>query len=170
MSASSLTARRRFLTQATRMTVAVGLLATVAAARAYDPNSPSEVNVDAKGLAMQGYDPVSYFAPSGPVRGVEQFTAQHAGATYRFASAQNHATFLAQPGKFVPAYGGFCAMGVALEKKLDVDPDAWRVVDGRLYLNVNKDVRKRWLDDVPGNIRKADSNWPRLKTIAPKAL
>ena len=79
-------------------------------------------------------------------------------------------SLLADPAKYAPAYGSFCAMGVALEKKLDVDPQAWRVVDGRLYLNVNKDVQKRWLDDVPGNLATAEKNWPRLKDRVPKSL
>lgn len=61
-------------------------------------------------------------------------------------------------------------MGVALQKKLDVDPQAWRVVDGKLYLNVSKEVQTRWLDDVPGNLRQAELNWPRLKNLAPKGL
>jgi len=139
-------------------------------ALAYDESSASAINVDGKGLALKGYDPVSYFSASGPQLGKEQYTAQHDGATYRFTSAASRDAFSANPGKYVPAFGGFCAMGVALEKKLDVDPQAWRVVDGKLYLNVNKDVQKRWLDNVPGNISQANSNWPKLKDRVPKTL
>ncbi|MDP1650976.1 MAG: YHS domain-containing (seleno)protein [Rubrivivax sp.] len=103
-------------------------------------------------------------------RGCRPGSAQHLGATYRFASAANRDAFVANPAKFAPAYGGCCATGVALEKKLDVAPQAWRVVGGRLYLNVNKDVQKRWLDDVPGNLATAEKNWPRLKDRVPKTL
>ncbi|MGD9835181.1 MAG: YHS domain-containing (seleno)protein [Piscinibacter sp.] len=139
-------------------------------AQAYDENSASAVNVDASGLALKGHDPVAYFNAAKPTPGLAQFSTQHQGATYRFASAANRDAFIANPGKYAPAYGGFCAMGVALEKKLDVDPQAWRVVDGRLYLNVNKDVQKRWLDDVPGHVATAEKNWPRLKDRTPKSL
>jgi YHS domain-containing protein len=166
MTTSTTHPRRRFLSTA--------LLAAAAAlprpALAYDENSPSELNVDANGLALQGYDPVAYFSASGPARGESQFSAKHQGATYWFVSAANRDAFVANPGRYAPAFGGFCAMGVALEKKLDGDPQAWRVVDGRLYLNVNKDVQKRWLDDVPGNLAKANKNWPTLKNKVPKTL
>ena len=72
--------------------------------------------------------------------------------------------------KFVPQYGGFCAMGVALGKKLDGDPQAWRVVDNKLYLNLNKEVQAKWLEDVPGNLKKAESEWPQVSIKAPKDL
>ena len=143
---------------------------TSAPAYAYDENSAISINVDASGLALKGHDPVAYFTASRPTPGLAQFTAQHQGATYRFASAANRDAFSVNPAKYAPAYGGFCAMGIALEKKLDVDPQAWRVVDGRLYLNVSKDVQKRWMDDVPGNLATAEKNWPRLKDRVPKTL
>lgn len=170
MTIASAQSRRQFFGAMARATAIAAALSLTGMAHAYDENSTSEVNVDGKGLALKGYDPVSYFASSGPVLGKEKYTAQHAGANYRFATAANRDTFVSNPGKYAPAYGGFCAMGVALEKKLDVDPKAWRVVDGRLYLNVSKDVQKRWLDDVPGNLRQAELNWPRLRTLAPKGL
>jgi YHS domain-containing protein len=139
-------------------------------ALAFDEDSNSSVNVDASGLALRGYDPVAYVTASRAIPGQSQFTASFGGANYRFVSAANRDTFVANPAQYVPAFGGFCAMGVALEKKLDVDPQSWRVVDGKLYLNVNKDVQKRWLDDVPGNIANAEKNWPRLKDKVPKSL
>ena len=160
--------RRLFLATLVLAASAAALLAMTA--YAYDENSASPINVDASGLALKGHDPVAYFSASAPTLGKQQFSAQHQGATYRFASAANRDAFVANPTRYAPAYGGFCAMGVALEKKLDVDPQAWRVVDGRLYLNVNKDVQKRWLDDVPGNLATAEKNWPRLKDRVPKTL
>lgn len=160
--------RRLFLATIMLATSAAALLASPA--YAYDENSASPVNVDASGLALKGHDPVAYFSAAAPTLGKEQFSANHQGASYRFVSAANRDAFIANPAKYAPAYGGFCAMGVALEKKLDVDPQAWRVVDGRLYLNVNKDVQKRWLDDVPGNLVTAEKNWPRLKDRVPKTL
>lgn len=160
--------RRGFL--AVLAVVASLAVASPKNALAYDEASPSATNIDGHGLALKGYDPVSYFEAGRPQAGKEQFTAQHDGAIYRFSSAANRDAFIANPARYVPAFGGFCAMGVALEKKLDVDPQAWKVVDGRLYLNVNKDVQKRWLDDVPGNISLANSNWPKLKDKVPKTL
>lgn len=162
------TPRRRFLSTLALAVAAAGVLANPA--HAYDENSTSTVNVDVDGVALKGHDPVAYFNAGAPTLGKNQFSAKHQGATYRFASAANRDAFAANPPKYTPAYGGFCAMGVALEKKLDVDPQAWRVVDGKLYLNVNKDVQKRWLDDVPGNLAAADKNWPRLKDRVPKSL
>ena len=152
---------------------AAAVIAAVAlpdAARAYDETSTSAVNVDAKGVALKGFDPVSYFKAGGPKQGTAKLTAAFEGATYRFANADNQKLFVADPAKYAPSYGGFCAMGVALGKKLDVDPMAWRVVDGKLYLNVSKDVQKRWLDDVPGNLTQADKTWVQLKDRAPKSL
>lgn len=86
------------------------------------------------------------------------------------APAANRHAFSAAPARYLPAYGGFCAYDVAVGKKLDVDPEAWRVVDGRLYSNLNKKVQKTWLEDVPGNIAKADTNWPEIKDRAPRDL
>ena len=160
--------RRLFLATVVLAASAAALLASPA--HAYDENSASSVNVDASGLALKGHDPVAYFSAATPMLGKERFSAKHQGASYRFVSAANCDTFVANPAKYALAYGGFCAMGVALEKKLDVDPQAWCVVDGRLYLNVNKDVQKRWLDDVPGNLATAEKNWPRLKDRMPKTL
>jgi len=160
--------RRRFI--ATTAWMSLASFAVSEHALAYDENSTSAVNVDANGIALKGFDPVSYFSPAGPAAGKAEITAKHDGAIYQFSSLRNRDTFAANPSKFVPAYGGFCAMGVALEQKLDVNPKLWRVVDGKLYLNVHKEAQSRWLEDVKGNLAKADKNWPRLKDKAPKAL
>jgi len=140
------------------------------AAHAYDVNSTSELNVDAKHVAVQGHDVVAYFTVGAPTAGKAEFKASHRGATYHFASAANRDAFKAEPNKYAPQFGGFCAMGVALDKKLDGDPTAWKVDGGKLYLNVNKDVQKKWLEDVPGNLVKANAAWPEIKTKAPKDL
>jgi hypothetical protein len=90
--------------------------------------------------------------------------------TYRFASSANREAFLADPERYAPAYGGFCAMGVALGKKFDGDPKAWHIADGKLYLNLNPSVQKKWLEDVPGHNVKANANWPRIEDKTPKSL
>ena len=114
-------------------------------------------------LAVSGYDVVSYHQDSGPVRGDGSFVSEHAGDTYLFASKENKATFDADPEKYVPAYGGFCAYGVSVGKKFHTDPLAWKVEDGKLYLNLNKKVQEIWLKDVTGFIAKADKNWPGIE-------
>lgn len=137
---------------------------------AYDETSQAAINVDKAGLALHGYDPVAYFTVGKPTKGDAKFTAKHDGATYQFADAANRDLFAKDPAKYAPAFGGFCAMGAALEKKLDGDPSLWRIVDGKLYLNVGEPAQKRWLEDVKGNIGKADANWTRIRDKAPKDL
>lgn len=137
---------------------------------AYDESSTSALNLDKQGVAIKGFDPVAYFTDSKPTEGSSKFTFSYKGATYHFANASNRETFKANPEKFAPQYGGFCAMGVALSKKLDGDPQAWRVVDNKLYLNLNKDVQKKWVEDVPGNLKKAETEWPQVRNKAPKDL
>ncbi len=118
-----------------------------------------QINADSNDLAIHGYDAVSYFSNSGPVRGKSKYSVSYKDAIYHFSSTSNRDAFRANPEKYAPQFGGYCAMGVALNKKLDVDPLAWRVVDGKLYLNLNKQVQKKWLEDVPGNITTAERNW-----------
>lgn len=163
--------RRHFIMSTALATLgALAMVALPPQAHAYDEQSVSALNLDAKGVALKGYDPVSYFSAGGPVQGKSDLAEKHEGATYWFASAGNRDAFKANPSRYAPAYGGFCAMGVALEKKLDVDPQLWRIVDGKLYLNVHKEAQARWLEDVPGNIQRADGIWPRIKDKAPKTL
>lgn len=146
-----------------------GLLAPIEAL-AYDAGSTSAINVEAGNVILHGYDPVAYFTAGKPTQGDAKFSVDHAGARYYFASAANKLAFETNPAQYVPQYGGFCAMGAALGKKLDVDPTQFRVVNGKLYLNVNADVFKKWSEDVPGNVSKADRNWPSIKDSAPSAL
>ena len=114
------------------------------------------------GAAINGYDPVAYFDGNGPVKGAEDFSSTHDGATWLFASAENKAMFDADPAKFAPQYGGYCAYAVANGYTASTDPDAWSIENGKLYLNYSQSVRRRWLRDVPGNIEKGDANWPSV--------
>lgn len=147
------------------LVVAAGLVSVGAHAAAR-----VDLNQTDQGVMLHGYDPVAYFTAGAPSQGSPEFSAEFDGGTYLFASAANRDTFVAQPANYAPAYGGFCAMGTALEKKLDGDPEVWRIVDGRLYLNVNADVQKRWSEDVPGNIVKADANWPQIRDVPADVL
>lgn len=121
------------------------------------------VNTDRDGLALAGYDAVAYLEEQRAVPGTADLTVRHEGATYRFSTAAHRDAFQADPGKYLPAYGGYCAYGVSRGYKVKVDPDAFTVVDGRLYLNYDKGVQSRWLKDIPGYVAKADANWPGLK-------
>jgi YHS domain-containing protein len=121
----------------------------------------SEVYSSWLGAAIRGYDPVAYFTEGKPVEGSRKFTHEWKGATWRFSSAQNRDAFAAAPDKFAPQYGGYCAYGVANGYTVSTVPEAWSVVDGKLYLNYSLGVRADWLKDVPGYIRKADGNWPK---------
>lgn len=150
------------------LTIAVGSLGATGA-MAFDETSTASINVD-QGVILQGYDAVAYQTESKPVKGDAQYSASYQGATYHFASAANRDAFRADPAKYAPAYGGFCAMGAALGKKLDIDPTQFKVVDGRLYLNVNADVFKKWSENVPGNIQNANANWPTIADKAPNSL
>ncbi len=120
--------------------------------------------------AVQGYDVVSYQAEKRPVRGNGHFTAVHDGETYIFSSQENLETFKTDPERYVPAYGGYCAYGVSVGKKFVGDPEVWRVVDNRLYLNLDANVQDAWLKDVPGRIKAADEKWQEIKNKNPATL
>jgi YHS domain-containing protein len=117
------------------------------------------------GLAAHGYDVVAFFTEGKPVIGSDAYALAHDGGTYRFASQADVDTFKADPRKYEPAYGGFCAYGAALGKKFDGDPRFWRIVDGKLYLNLNGDIQTEWSKDVAGNIQKGNVNWDRIRAI-----
>jgi YHS domain-containing protein len=158
-------------TVAALFVLALGAAGMSAPAFAYDVNSTSAVNVDANGVALHGYDPVAYFAVGAPTVGEARFSAKHNGMIFHFASAVNRDIFIADPTKYEPQFGGFCTMGVALEKKFDGDPEAWLIADdGKLYLNVNKDVQKKYMENVKGNNEAAYANWPQLKNKTPKSI
>ena len=114
------------------------------------------------GLALRGYDPVAYFTEQRAVKGAPEFTLQHRGSTFRFASRANLEAFQREPERFAPQYGGYCAYGTARGYKAAIDPDAFRIVDGKLYLNYNTSVQREWSKDVPGYIEQADRNWPAV--------
>ncbi|MEL6680280.1 MAG: YHS domain-containing (seleno)protein [Pseudomonadota bacterium] len=114
------------------------------------------------GGAIRGYDPVAYFTEGSPVKGSGDHQSEFNGATWSFATAENKARFDADPQAFAPQYGGYCAYAVAQGYTASIDPEAWRIVDGKLYLNYSKSVQTRWEQDIPGFISKADTNWPEV--------
>jgi YHS domain-containing protein len=124
----------------------------------------------APGLAVHGFDVVAYFIEGKPVQGDAQFAVVHKDATYRFASQENLDAFKADPAKYAPVYGGYCAYGVSVGAKFDGDPRYWKIVDGKLYLNLDAGIQQAWLKDVPGAIKKADANWPKLADKLPSEI
>jgi YHS domain-containing protein len=144
--------RRQFLAVATATAVAAGITAAVA-----DP-----VFQNFRGHAIRGYDPVGYFTEGRPVEGRAEHSLEWNGATWRFASAQNRALFEANPERYAPQYGGYCAWAVAQGYTASIDPEAWDIVEGRLFLNYSKDVQRQWREDRGGHITRADGNWPEI--------
>jgi YHS domain-containing protein len=111
-------------------------------------------------VGVNGYDVVAYFTAGQPTRGNAQFKTTHNGIEYRFANAANLAAFRASPARYLPQYGGYCAWAVSQGYTASADPTNWRIVDGRLYLNYNDEIQRRWEGDIPGHIRSANTNWP----------
>jgi YHS domain-containing protein len=115
-----------------------------------------------EGAAIRGHDPVAYFKEGRPVKGLAEHRFEHKGSVFLFASKANRDAFAAEPERYAPQYGGFCAFGMASGYKAAIDPAAFTVQGGKLYLNYNRDVQKQWSADVPGFVANADRNWPAV--------
>ena len=124
-------------------------------------SSAGEFN-ESNGVAIKGYDPVAFFKDSKPVRGKDDLRFEYKGSTFVFANAENRAAFAADPAKYAPQYGGYCAFGTARGYKADIDPATFTVIDGRLYLNYNTQVQREWTADSGKFIRQADERWPTV--------
>lgn len=122
-----------------------------------------ELNLSRSGLALRGVDPVSYFTAGKPLKGDKGITLSHKGGTYRFTSEANKALFVKDPDKYLPAFGGYCAYGTAVNAKVDGDPYIWHIVDDQLYLNITRSVDRVWQRNIPKYIKDANKNWPRIK-------
>jgi len=114
-------------------------------------------------LALKGYDPVAYFTTTKAVRGSSSFKTSWMGMTWNFASKENLQKFVKNPQHYAPQYDGYCAYGVSKGKKAETDPEAWTIVNDKLYLNYSPDVKEEWLKDKANLIKVADKNWPELK-------
>lgn len=125
--------------------------------------STAAINLDEHGVALGGYDPIAYFESGKPTPGMAALSATYHGAHYLFATAAHRRTFLANPARYVPEFGGFCATGTAFGEKVDVDPQTGKVVAGRLYLNNGPRALQIFDKDQAGIIGKARANWPTVK-------
>jgi hypothetical protein len=156
---------KHFLAALIVTTAPAGLLVSMPA-MAGVPGSHSQINLDGNGLALGGYDPVAYFDGGKPTHGVEAIFASYDGARYLFATAAHRSAFLANPKKYVPEFGGFCAVGTSFGEKVGADPETGEVVNGKLYVNYNQKALDLFNKDQSGTITKAKSNWPTVKDKA----
>lgn len=121
------------------------------------------VNIDNRGVALQGgYDPVAFFTEHKPVKGDPRFQTAYKGAIYYFASSEHKALFEREPAKYEPQFGGYCGYAASVNKVSPISVDQFEILDGRLVLQHNKKAWDLWHQDVPGNLKKADLNWPGL--------
>ena len=127
--------------------------------------TPGGVLVDGKpapGLAVHGYDVVSFFTEGKPAQGDATYSYVHGDATYRFVSQPHLDAFRANTEKYVPGFGGFCAFGVSVGALFDGDPRYWKIVDDKLYLNLDQGIADAFRKDVQGALKKAEAKWPKL--------
>ncbi len=113
-------------------------------------------------LAIKGYDTVSYFNTGKALKGSESFTFKWHNMTWYFSTKENRDLFAAGPEKYAPQYDGYCAWAMTEARKAHTDPEEWKIVDGKLYLNCSRAAYEKWSRDIPGNIKKADTNWIKL--------
>ena len=139
------------------------LLSTLIMALSLSAHAKGGVNTNANGVAIKGYDPVAYFVSAKAQKGQAAFEHIHKGNKWHFANQQNKQAFIANPSAYLPQYGGFCAFAASKNSIAPVDPKAWTIRDGKLYLNYSISVREIWTPDIEENIKIADQNWPELK-------
>jgi YHS domain-containing protein len=141
--------------------VAAALIAVPAAAAATAP----AVNTSATGIAMNGYDPVAYFLEGKPVKGQAQHRLEWNGAQWHFSSTSSREAFAANPERFAPQFGGYCAWAVSQHYLAPGDPNFWKIVDGKLYLNANARAKELWEAEQADAIERGHSNWPAVLSV-----
>src|SRR5260370_38105099 len=152
----------RRITRQTYMKRVLLLLTTLLLATPLLAQVKPLLNLDKTGVAIQGYDPVAFFTDHKPVKGRAEFTSKHDGASYLFSTKEHKDLFEKEPAKYEPVFGGYCAYGVSRNKLVEIDVDAFQIVDGRLILQYSKSVRSDFNKDTQGNLAKAKQNWPGL--------
>jgi YHS domain-containing protein len=143
---------------------ALGCFAALCALVFLSPNiANADINTNSTNRAIGGYDAVAYFTDRQPTRGVEEFGHSYAGAIWLFASAEHRDQFAARPRRYAPQYGGYCAYAMAQGRRVRIDPQAWSIVRGKLYLNYSLQIRTAWNEDRGQHIETANENWTRLR-------
>ncbi|MEZ4902701.1 MAG: YHS domain-containing (seleno)protein [Spirosomataceae bacterium] len=143
----------------TTKTIITIIVALFFSMRAFAQNTPYFAT---DGTAIRGYDPVAYFAEQKPVEGKKELAYNWNGSQWLFSSQANLDSFKANPTQYAPQYGGYCAYGVSENHKSPTDPNAWTIIDGKLYLNYSPKVKTLWSKDIPTRIQKANEWWPAL--------
>lgn len=138
------------------------LTAAVFSVTSFAKTPVDEVNRDGQGIGLKGYDPVAYFTEGRAVKGSPAYVYEWKHAKWYFASEKSRDLFRSAPGKYAPQFGGYCAWAVSQGHTADIDPEAWKVVDDKLYLNYSKEVRKKWEQDQHKYIEDGMRNWPGL--------
>ncbi len=114
-------------------------------------------------VAIKGYDTVAYFTAGKALKGNESFTFKWHGMTWYFLTKENRDLFSTSPEKYAPQYDGYCAWAMTEARKAKTDPEVWKIVNGKLYLNCSRSAYEKWSRDIPGNINKADKNWLKFE-------
>jgi YHS domain-containing protein len=130
---------------------------------AFHVNAQQEEVFTLHSQAIRGYDPVAYFKEAKPVKGSDEYSFKWKDANWFFSSKENLDSFSLNPEKYAPQYGGYCAYGLSEGHKAPTDPNAWTIVDGKLYFNYSLKVKELWIKNPTERIEKADKNWPMLK-------
>jgi YHS domain-containing protein len=141
----------------------IGQRAGQDASKSENSQSAGDVNKGQDGVAVKGYDVVSYFDQRKPMKGDPKYSYQYGGAKYDFVSSTHLVLFTKNPEAYLPQYGGYCAVGASMGHKADIDPESWAVIDGKLYLNSSKGAQKFFNKDPHSAIKQADQNWAKLK-------
>lgn len=116
------------------------------------------------GVAIKGYDTVAYFKAGKALKGNESFTFLWHNLTWHFLSGENRDLFAANPMEYAPQFDGYCAWAMTEKRKAITDPEVWKIVDGKLYLNCSMAAYEKWSKDIPGNIQKANENWLKMNS------
>ncbi|MEM9029715.1 MAG: YHS domain-containing (seleno)protein [Pseudomonadota bacterium] len=162
MSAQSHLWSRRALSAFALLTL-TALVGASLVSTAADAKSKRPINtIGSPGVAIKGFDPVAYFTVGKPTKGKRAHEVTYKGAKWRFASAENKAKFEANPAKYEPAYGGYCAYGVAQGYLVKIEGNAWAIRNGRLYLNYDRGIQRRWSKAPARYVKTANAKWPRL--------
>jgi len=130
-------------------------------------SSANAINVDKDGIAIHGYDPISY-TQGQPSIGKRALTYEYQGAKYQFSSKENLEQFKLSPSEYTPVFGGFCAYGIRMGKKLDINPLAYKYTEKQLYFLLDRSTQQLWDQDIERNIAIAERLWPSLKDVSVK--
>lgn len=129
-----------------------------------------ELNLDERGRALRGYDPVAYFQDGKAVAGDPEIRETWQGGEYFFTTEENRQAFVARPETYLPSHGGYCTFGIVLEKKFDGDPEVWLIRNDQLHIFLNREVQEKFLNDEEGNLARVEANWPRIRDKTPSEL